>query len=195
MRNVTLLTMLFLLPAPLAAQSVLDQIRDALRLPAIAADARQSGVPDAQVSDVLDQIRRRRLPAGDASRVLDEELRAVREGGPVDNFGAFVQTQLDAGLRGRALAEAIRAEHARRGIGRPDNAGQGREAEPGRAGEAGRPDQPGQRRPDDAGQGRPDDAGQGRQPDRAMPDEAGQPDRVRRDSGNAARPAPRGGRP
>lgn len=189
MRNVTLLTILLILPAPLAAQSALDQIRDALRLPAIADDARQSGVPDSRVSGVLDQIRRRQLPAGDASRVMDEELRAVREGGPTDNFGAFVQTQLDAGLRGRALAEAIRREHARRGIGRPDNQGQGRQAEPDRGDDPGRPAQP--------GQGRPDDAGQGRQPDRAMPDEAGQrqPDRGRRDTANTARPAPRGGRP
>lgn len=168
MRNVTLLTILLALPAPLAAQSVLDQIRDALRLPAVAADARQSGVPDSQVSGVLDKIRRRQLPAGDASRVLDEELRAVREGGPTDNFGAFVQTQLDAGLRGRALAEAIRSEHARRGIGRPNNAGQGRQAEPDRTDDPGPPAQPGQGR---------------------------QPDRVRRDTANAARPAPKGGRP
>ena len=161
MRKVMLMTGLLILPTPLAAQSILEQIQGALRLPTIATDARQSGVPDDQVTGVLEQIRRRRLPAGDASRVMDEELRAVREGGPTNNFGAFVQSRLEAGLRGRELAEAIRAEHARRGIGRPD------------------------------------DAGQGRQSDRARPDDAGQrqPERGRRDTANAARPAQRGGRP
>jgi hypothetical protein len=142
MRKVMLMTGLLILPAPLTAQSILEQIQGALRLPTIATDARQSGVPDDQVTGVLEQIRRRRLPAGDASRVMDEELRAVREGGPTNNFGAFVQSRLDAGLRGRELAEAIRAEHARRGIGRPDDAGQGR--------------QPDRARPDDAGQRQPE---------------------------------------
>ena len=186
MRKVMLMTGLLILPTPLAAQSILEQIQGALRLPTIATDARQSGVPDDQVTGVLEQIRRRRLPAGDASRVMDEELRAVREGGPANNFGAFVQSRLDAGLRGRELAEAIRAEHARRGIGRPANAGQDRNS-----------DRNELRSRRDTEPGRPDDAGQGRQSDRARPDDAGQrqPERGRRDTANAAPPAQRGGRP
>lgn len=95
-------------------------ILEALRLPALVTEARQAGVTEATVREVLDGLRRRGLPAADAAMVLREEVDAVNAGEPKDNFGGFVQRQLAAGLRGRALAEAIRAEHQARGIGRPE---------------------------------------------------------------------------
>jgi hypothetical protein len=111
---------LILAPHAPPPQDWLQSVLNAMRLPVIAAEARDAGVPDGDVRGILDRIRRNRLPAEDAWRVLDEEVRVVRAGGPRENFGAFVQTQLDAGLRGQALADAIHEEHARRGIGRPD---------------------------------------------------------------------------
>jgi hypothetical protein len=66
---------------------------------------------------MLDALSRRGVPAADAAAVVQEEVAAVRAGAPTDNFGAFVQGRLEAGLRGRALADAIRAEHERRGRG------------------------------------------------------------------------------
>ena len=99
----------------------------ALRLPALAIEARRAGVPEETVRGVLDGLRRRGLPAEEAVLVVREEVDAIHAGGPKDNFGGFVRRQLDAGLRGQALAEAIRAEHRAHGIGRP----QGREP-PGR---------------------------------------------------------------
>jgi hypothetical protein len=90
------------IPAPGAAQDAAAQASDILHsilLPRTSQILRESGVPDEEVQSVI-------------------EAASVREHGPVDNFGAFVQDQLAAGLRGRDLAAAIHAEHARRGIGK-----------------------------------------------------------------------------
>jgi hypothetical protein len=112
----------------LAAQSqpldsaAIEALRRVLRLPQTTADARQAGVSDSAIRVVLDQIRRRGVPAGDAQEVVEAETEAVKAGASKDNFGAFVQSQLAAGKRGRELAEAIRAEHARQGHG-PKGAG------------------------------------------------------------------------
>jgi len=106
--------------APVAAQvgDSMPAILRALRLPALGTEARRAGVADSQVRGLLDALRRRGLPAADAEAVLHEEVTAVRAGAPKANFGAFVHRQLEAGLRGRALAAAIRAEHGRQAGGR-----------------------------------------------------------------------------
>jgi hypothetical protein len=91
----------------------------AIRLPELVAEARQIGVTDTVVREVLDGLRGRGLSADEAAMVVSEEVDAVNAGEPKDNFGGFVHQQLDAGLRGRALAQAIWAEHEARGIGRP----------------------------------------------------------------------------
>ncbi len=92
----------------------------ALRLPTIIQEARRAGVPDSAVRVVIEDFRRRGVPAGDAEPAVREELEAVRAGAPREGFGEFVRAQLDRGVRGRELAEEIRAERARRGIGRPE---------------------------------------------------------------------------
>lgn len=97
----------------------LESIFGALGLPQAVEEARQEGVPDGSIVTVIEEIRRSGASAADAEDILAQEVEAVRAGGPVGNFGAFVQSQLAAGLRGRALAEAIRAEHRRNGIGIP----------------------------------------------------------------------------
>jgi len=90
----------------------------ALRLPGLVMEAREAGITEVVVREVLDGLRRRGLPAEAAAQVLWEEVDAVKAGGPKGNFGAFVNRQLDAGLRGRALAAAIRAEHLAQGKGK-----------------------------------------------------------------------------
>lgn len=90
----------------------------ALQLPALVTEARVAGITETTLRGVLDGLERRAVAADDAVVVLREEIDAVHTGGPKDNFGAFVQRNLDAGLRGRALAEAIREEHRKVGIGR-----------------------------------------------------------------------------
>lgn len=94
-----------------------DRIRKAARLPEAAGEARDAGIPEEEVEKVIIEARRRRIPASEVEAVLVESAASARANGPVDNFGAFVQSQLDQGLRGRELAEAIHREHAARGKG------------------------------------------------------------------------------
>lgn len=95
-----------------------NQLLAAAELPVSAAQARREGTPNGEVRSVLDAMRASRVPAHEARLVIDEGRSARRTHGPVDNFGAFVQSKLRAGLRGRDLAAAIRAEHAARGKNR-----------------------------------------------------------------------------
>jgi len=94
----------------------------AARLPKKAHEVRQKGVADGDVKAALRAAKSKGVGAGEMAEVTEEHGRAVDEHGPIDNFGAFVNSKLDEGLRGRELAAAIRAEHAKRGKGK----GQGR---------------------------------------------------------------------
>ncbi|MEX0692419.1 MAG: hypothetical protein WD043_11310 [Gemmatimonadales bacterium] len=89
-------------------------ILEGLRLPTLAAEARRAGVAEAGVRALLDRLRRGGVPADEAAWIVGEEVESVRTGAPTDQFGGFVRRQLEAGLRGRDLAEAIRAEHRTR---------------------------------------------------------------------------------
>jgi hypothetical protein len=101
-----------------AAPGSLDSVMRILRLPRTTTEARTKGVPDSQVGGILDVLRRAKVPAADAEEILRGEVEATAAGQSGDNLGAFVQAQHRAGLRGRALADAIHAEQARRGVGR-----------------------------------------------------------------------------
>jgi hypothetical protein len=101
-----------------------SQLLIAAQLPVSTLEARKEGVPGDEIRAVLEALRTARVPAHDARELIDEERTARREHGPVDNFGAFVQTKLQAGLRGRDLAAAIRAEHEARGKGHAGGHGQ-----------------------------------------------------------------------
>jgi hypothetical protein len=96
------------------------------RLPRTTTEAREKGVPDSQVGSIIDILRRGNVPAADAQEILDAEVRATAEGRSTGNFGEFVQAQHRAGLRGRALADAIHREQVRRGMGRGTGRGQER---------------------------------------------------------------------
>lgn len=107
--------------APSAAQEssgMLASVLKALRLPRTTQEARTLGVPESDIRAILDKAREKRVRAADVNELFEHENKAIREHGPVDNFGAFVQRRLDEGLRGRDLAEAIRAEHAAHGKGK-----------------------------------------------------------------------------
>ncbi len=105
-------------PTSNPAVEVGREILRVLGLPRMADSIRDAGVPAEEVEGVFRSARAQRIPAIETAEVFEESLRAVREHGPMDNFGAFVQVQLASGLRGRDLAAAIHAEHARRGIGK-----------------------------------------------------------------------------
>ena len=131
-----------------AKDAVLPQ---AIDLPATAQALRDAGVPDKDVSDALAAARDKGLTAADTQGMLAAAEADVDEHGPVDNFGAFVQTQLEAGLRGQDLAAAIHEEHAARGKGKSN----AKSEENGEAGDHGNnPD-----RGASADKGRPSDKG------------------------------------
>ena len=88
-----------------------------LKLPQTVEQGRQAGIPSGTIWGVLDSLRRRNVPAEDAEQIVRDEVDAVKAGAPKENFGATVNALLARGLRGRELADAIHAEHARRGIG------------------------------------------------------------------------------
>lgn len=105
---------------PLAGQlpDWIKQVLIAVDLPVSADEARNEGVSNDEIRQVLGAMEAQKVPAHEARQVFDEERAARRDHGPVDNFGAFVQSRLQAGLRGQELAAAIRAEHAARGKGK-----------------------------------------------------------------------------
>lgn len=107
---------------PTAADSAIFR---ALDLPRVMQRARDVGIPDSTVRGIMDAMRRRGIPAGEAIPAVELEVEAVEQGGAKDNFGSFVRAQVESGLRGRELAAAIRAERERRGMG-PGNRGMGR---------------------------------------------------------------------
>jgi hypothetical protein len=101
------------------AREATARARAALELPRTVDSVRKhGGIPESEMGAVIGDARRRGVPAHETRDVLVAADAAIRQNGPVDNFGAFVQGRLAAGLRGRDLANAIRAEHARRGIGK-----------------------------------------------------------------------------
>jgi hypothetical protein len=138
-----------LVAAPLSAQAPdsaaikLRQRIDAwVNLPQKTDEARRAGVPDGSLQSILDILRKGDVTPQEATSILDVETEAVREHGPTDNFGAFVQAQLAAGKRGQELAAAIRAEHQARGKGKPEakRAGDDRDRDDDSRGKSRKPD-------------------------------------------------------
>jgi hypothetical protein len=124
-------------PAVAQVPDWVNQILAAAQLPVVASEARREGVGNADVQAILDALVGSGVPAYQATAILDTTRAAHREHGRMDNFGAFVQSQLALGKRGRELAAAIRQEHARRGKGNSgrgtsnDKPGRGRGRPPG----------------------------------------------------------------
>lgn len=112
-----------------------NQILAAIQLPVVATEARNEGIGNTEIQSVLDALLNAGVPAYQATAIIDSTRSVHRDHGPDGNFGAFVQSQLAAGKRGRELAAAIHQEHARLGKGKggrgasgnkPGNRGRGR---------------------------------------------------------------------
>jgi len=95
-----------------------ERLLKAVQLPGKANEVRDKGVPDSDVKETLRAGKSKGVKAGEMSDIADEQSKAIDEHGPTDNFGAFVRSKLDQGLRGRDLAAAIREEHAKHGKGK-----------------------------------------------------------------------------
>jgi hypothetical protein len=164
-KNFRMMVLVGLLTAvPVAAQEsgngVLQEILQAARLPTVTREARLLGVPERDLQSIFATARERRVPAGSLAELFAEENDAIRKHGPIDNFGAFVQEKLAAGLRGRELAAAIHAEHAARGTGKGRPAEVGKPgAHPSSSGSVGKPGKPGKPVDADEHGGKPDSPG------------------------------------
>jgi len=102
---------------------VRERIRRAIRLPTATDDAREAGVDEERIREVLRSGRERRVPAGEMEEILEVENEAIREGREKDNYGAAVLEMKASGLKGRELAEAIHAEQLARGMKKPKQHG------------------------------------------------------------------------
>lgn len=127
MRALTLLLAATAVTRPALAQDFSSVLR-AIDLPRVVADLLDDGISADDIVAIIADVVEKGIPASETTEILSAASDAVDEHGPVDNFGAFVRGQLDAGLRGQELAQAIREEHARQGRGRGAAArgGQGR---------------------------------------------------------------------
>jgi hypothetical protein len=89
-----------------------------LRLPVLAKETREKGVPDEEVKAAVVSLREAKATPEDAVETFKATVAAVDEKGPVEKFGDLVRVKLKEGLRGKALAKAIHDEHEKRGIGK-----------------------------------------------------------------------------
>jgi len=103
-----------------AMQQLKNRLLEAIRLPRSAEEAREAGVDRDRVRDLLRTGRDNGVSAGEMTVIFDTENAGMRQGGDPQNFGAAVQAMKASGLRGRALAEAIHAEQAARGMKRQE---------------------------------------------------------------------------
>src|SRR6185503_5652996 len=89
-----------------------------LRLPVLAKETREQGVPDEEVKLAVVSLREAKVAPEDAVETFKATVTSVGEKGPVEKFGDLVRVKLKEGLRGKALAKAIHDEHEKRGIGK-----------------------------------------------------------------------------
>jgi hypothetical protein len=135
----------------LAQDSMSDMVRritEAGRLPTVTKESRQLGVPESDLQGIFRAAHDNQISTTNLVDIFTVENEAIRQNGRIDNFGSFVQGRLAAGLRGRDLANAIHAEHARRGMGKGSNPGMsgehgksgnmGNSGDMGKSGEAGK---------------------------------------------------------
>ncbi len=122
---------------------------------------RDRGVPANEVAEAVRAAKGKGLSASEASDMLDSAEDAAEENGRIDKFGSFVQEKLDEGLRGRELAEAIKAEHEARGIGGGNGKGgkHGKGKSPDGGEEGGSDAAPGEEGKGEKGKGPPEDKG------------------------------------
>jgi hypothetical protein len=95
-----------------------EEVLALLDLPSSAQALRKKGVDKQEVKLALRSARKKRIKAKETKEILDASSEAVEKNGRIDNFGSFVKSKLESGLRGRDLAAAIHAEHRARGKGK-----------------------------------------------------------------------------
>lgn len=145
----------------------------ALDLPVRAQEARDAGIEEAAVDEALKAAKEKKLKAKDSAELLGAASDAAKEHGNTDNFGSFVKSKLEEGLRGKDLAAAIKAEHVANGKGKA----KGKDGEHGKSGEHGKPDDKGKDgEHGKAGEHGKPDAADGQPEGKGKPDGKGKPE-------------------
>lgn len=86
----------------------------ALRLLGMAATARQAGVENEEVDDMLQAVQSDEVEADEASNALEVGAQTRKEGADTQKLGSFVREQVRSGVRGKQLAAALAVEKDRR---------------------------------------------------------------------------------
>jgi len=89
-----------------------------LRLPVLANETREKGVPDEEVKLAVTSLREAKVAPEEAVETFKATVASIDEKGPVEKFGDLVRIKLKDGVRGKALAKAIHDEHEKRGVGK-----------------------------------------------------------------------------
>src|SRR5262245_36942705 len=71
------------------------------KLPQKAQEVRDKGVPAPEMKQALDAARAKRVKANEMTDLTDTQSKAIDQHGRIENFGSFVQSKLNEGLRGR----------------------------------------------------------------------------------------------
>jgi len=101
---------LVLVPAARAQDATSQRVLAASSLPRLASDLRDEGVLPAEVTMALGQMQAAKVAPADAARALRAEYQARAEQKTRDvEFGVLVREQVRKGVRGPALAAAIKA--------------------------------------------------------------------------------------
>jgi hypothetical protein len=101
---------LVLVPAARAQDTTSQRVLAASSLPRLASDLRDEGVLPAEVTMALGQMQAAKVAPADAARALRAEYQARAEQKTRDvEFGVLVREQVRKGVRGPALAAAIKA--------------------------------------------------------------------------------------
>jgi hypothetical protein len=103
-----------LLATPVMAQDgkkdASKRILDAIALPEKAEALRGSGMSADEVRGALDAAEMAGVSATETTELIDAATSSEDGDAWQGNFGSYVKSQLDSGLRGQELAEAIKAE-------------------------------------------------------------------------------------
>lgn len=110
-----------------------ERLLKAAQLPKKAEEMRAKGVPENEMKEALNAAKAKGVRPDEMSDAVDEGSKAIDQHGRIDNFGAFVKSKLNDGLRGRELSAAIRAEHAKRGMGPGNKAERAKKPKPDKA--------------------------------------------------------------
>jgi hypothetical protein len=149
-----------------------EDVLAAIELPLVAKKAREAGLSASEVNLTLASLKDHDVKADDATRVLKSTSKALREFGTSPGLSDFVKAQLEGGLRGKKLSEAIAGELEAHGKGPKGGKGHGKPGgEPGKHGRGEKGEEAGNGPADDgargqgggqAGEGEPGEKGKGR---------------------------------